>query len=188
MALQSSGAISFNNINVELGVAGTTQASLGQASFRTLAGVASGEISMSNFYGKSAGTTYSFTYPYSYYSDNEGNAESFSVYYNFNGAESKLVNNVNVLAVSQIFNYIRTEFDLTVVLDGHRAQNFFTSVSGNGRTLNTSAASHAQTFIQQGGAATYWSWYSLPAGGAGNVLLPFVNYSNGTTTANLTFA
>jgi hypothetical protein len=52
MALPVSGAISFNNINVELGVAGTTQASLGQASYRTLAGVASGAISMSNFYGK----------------------------------------------------------------------------------------------------------------------------------------
>ena len=53
MTLPASGAISFNAINVELGVSGTTQASLGQASYRTLAGVASGAISMSNFYGKS---------------------------------------------------------------------------------------------------------------------------------------
>lgn len=52
MTLPVSGAISFNNINVELGVAGTTQASLGQTSYRNLAGVASGAISMSNFYGK----------------------------------------------------------------------------------------------------------------------------------------
>ena len=52
MTLPASGAISFNNINVELGLSGTTQASLGQASYRTLAGVASGAISMSNFYGK----------------------------------------------------------------------------------------------------------------------------------------
>lgn len=53
MTLPASGPISFNNINVELGVSGTTQASLGQASYRTLAGVPSGQISMSNFYGKS---------------------------------------------------------------------------------------------------------------------------------------
>lgn len=53
MPLPASGPISFNDINVELGVAGTTQASLGQATYRTLAGVASGQISMSNFYGKS---------------------------------------------------------------------------------------------------------------------------------------
>jgi len=52
MTLPVSGAISFNNINVELGVSGTTQASLGQSSYRTLAGVPSGAISMSNFYGK----------------------------------------------------------------------------------------------------------------------------------------
>jgi hypothetical protein len=52
MALPVSGAISFNDINVELGVAGTTQASLNQASYRTLAGVPSGEISLSDFYGK----------------------------------------------------------------------------------------------------------------------------------------
>jgi len=52
MPLPVSGAISFNDINVELGVAGTTQASLNQASYRTLAGVPSGAISMSDFYGK----------------------------------------------------------------------------------------------------------------------------------------
>jgi hypothetical protein len=58
MTLQSSGAISINNINVELGLSGTTQSSLGQTSFRTLAGVASGAISMSNFYGKSSSTIF----------------------------------------------------------------------------------------------------------------------------------
>ena len=52
MALPSSGAISVNNINVELGKAGATQGALGQTDFRTLAGVASGAISMSNFHGK----------------------------------------------------------------------------------------------------------------------------------------
>lgn len=52
MTLPVSGAISFNAINVELGVAGTTTASLGQASYRTLAGVPSGAISLANFYGK----------------------------------------------------------------------------------------------------------------------------------------
>lgn len=53
MALQSSGAISIGNISVELGQASTTTHSLNDASFRSLAGVPSGAISMSNFYGKS---------------------------------------------------------------------------------------------------------------------------------------
>lgn len=59
MTLPASGAISFNAINVELGVAGTTQANINQASYRTLAGIPSGQISLSNFYGKS--NTFSFT-------------------------------------------------------------------------------------------------------------------------------
>jgi hypothetical protein len=55
MTLPVSGAISFNAINVELGVAGTTQADINQATYRTLAGVpGSGTtISLNNFYGKS---------------------------------------------------------------------------------------------------------------------------------------
>lgn len=53
MTLPVSGAISFNAINVELGVAGTTTANINQASYRNLAGVPSGAISLSNFYGKS---------------------------------------------------------------------------------------------------------------------------------------
>ncbi len=62
MTLPASGPISFNQINVELGVAGTTTASLGQTSYRTLAGVPSGAISMSNFYGKSNRKAISYTF------------------------------------------------------------------------------------------------------------------------------
>lgn len=53
MTLQSNGAISFANINNELGVANTTTRTLNDSAARTLAGVASGQISLSNFYGKS---------------------------------------------------------------------------------------------------------------------------------------
>jgi hypothetical protein len=58
MALQTTGPISFADINVELGVASTTTRSLNDTTSRTLAGVASGTISMSNFYGKSAAATF----------------------------------------------------------------------------------------------------------------------------------
>jgi hypothetical protein len=62
MTLPASGAISFNAINVELGVAGTTTANINQATYRTLAGVPSGTIALSNFYGKSNRAAVSFTY------------------------------------------------------------------------------------------------------------------------------
>lgn len=80
MALQSSGAISINNINVELGKAGTTTSSLGQSDFRTLAGVASGAISMSNFYGKSNWTLVTGTYASNTFTTNRGGFTPGPVY------------------------------------------------------------------------------------------------------------
>ena len=57
MALPASGAISLSQVNVELGLASTTVINMNQATVRTLFGVPSGAISMSNGYGKSAGPT-----------------------------------------------------------------------------------------------------------------------------------
>ena len=59
MALNSTGPISIGgsttgqSINLELGRAATATSSLNETSLRSLAGVASGAISLSNFYGKS---------------------------------------------------------------------------------------------------------------------------------------
>lgn len=54
MPLQTSGQIKFSDINVELGLAATTQISLGQASVRSLYGVAAGAIRLAaDGYGKS---------------------------------------------------------------------------------------------------------------------------------------
>lgn len=53
MTLPASGAISLSQVNVELGSAGSTTITLGQSSVRTLFGIASGAIKMSDGYGKS---------------------------------------------------------------------------------------------------------------------------------------
>ncbi len=54
MTINSSGAVSFGDINVELGLSRTAQISLGGAGPRGLAGVASGAIrTAADFYGKS---------------------------------------------------------------------------------------------------------------------------------------
>lgn len=61
MTLNASGPISLGgatvgqSINLELGQSATALASINATNFRTLAGVASGQISLSNFYGKSSG-------------------------------------------------------------------------------------------------------------------------------------
>ena len=54
MALQSSGAISLNDIHVELGATSSTTVSLNDSDVRSLAGVSSGAIDFADFYGASA--------------------------------------------------------------------------------------------------------------------------------------
>ncbi len=54
MALPASGAISLNDVNVELGNTATVQIDMNSAAVRGLFGVASGAISMSDGYGKSS--------------------------------------------------------------------------------------------------------------------------------------
>jgi len=59
MTLPASGAISMSQVSVELGRASTATTSLGETAVRTLAGVSTGAIAMSNLYGKSSGPTWS---------------------------------------------------------------------------------------------------------------------------------
>ena len=52
MTMPSSGIITFDNINTELRFNSGSTCAIGSTCPRTVAGVASGQISMSNFYGK----------------------------------------------------------------------------------------------------------------------------------------
>jgi len=61
MALPVSGAISMNQVNVELGLSGTTSINLNQSTVRTLFGVASGAISLNDGHGKANAFTFSPT-------------------------------------------------------------------------------------------------------------------------------
>ena len=81
MALNNSGPLSMGgstvgqSINLELGVSATALASINSTSFRTLAGVPSGQISISNFYGKSNTITL-----YSLNAGGIGGINAFSIY------------------------------------------------------------------------------------------------------------
>ena len=54
MALQSSGAISLNDIHVELGATSSTTVSLNDTDVRALVSISSGAIALDDFYGASA--------------------------------------------------------------------------------------------------------------------------------------
>lgn len=123
MTLPVSGAISFNNINVELGVAGTTQASLGQASYRTLAGVPTGAISMSNFYGKSNRVSASYTF-----SANTANA---------------------TLNLSTVSGYSAGTTDITVTINSG-VYLYSTSTGGYGLSLTGGTVGDTLTIVNNG--------------------------------------
>ena len=63
MTLVSSGILSIGgsttnrSINLELSLSATANSNLNQTNFRSLAGIATGSISISNFYGKSSSPT-----------------------------------------------------------------------------------------------------------------------------------
>jgi hypothetical protein len=59
MGLQTSGPISLGDVRTELGESGAI--GLGNSNVRTLAGVASGAISLGNLYGKSSATVFHWT-------------------------------------------------------------------------------------------------------------------------------
>ena len=61
MTLSTTGPISLANVNVELGLSSTATISLNQANVRTLAGIASGTISLSDLRGKSNAPTISIS-------------------------------------------------------------------------------------------------------------------------------
>ncbi|WP_225241119.1 hypothetical protein [Janthinobacterium lividum] len=61
MTLPSSGTISMAQVNVEIGHGSNAVISLGESAVRTLAGVPSGPVSLSQLYGKSSYTPMSGT-------------------------------------------------------------------------------------------------------------------------------
>jgi len=120
MTLPASGAISFNAINVELGVAGTTSANINQASYRTLAGVPSGAISLASFYGKANQFSFSITT-----NQTNANLRTLAVAAGWNGT-SKVVATIN----SGIYVYSTSTGTPGLTVDGSWPGGIFLTNNG----------------------------------------------------------
>lgn len=159
MTLPVSGAISFNAINVELGVAGTTTANINQASYRTLAGVpGSGTtIALSNFYGKSNRGTASFTY-----SSSTANAS---------------------LNITSLSGYLAGNTDVTITINAG-VYLYATSTANAGLTLTGGSGTDTLTIINNGfimGQGGNGGGYIAPSG-------PFVPATIGGTALSLGYS
>lgn len=177
MTLQSSGQISANNINVELGKSGTAQFSLNDADGRSLVGKPSSgsQISYSDFYGKSlvfnvplvisANTTnYSLSTAVSSYTSTHG----------WNGT-SKLA--ITLTINSGVYVYSTSTGSYALTLSGSYPSGSTIVVTNNGYIIGKGG----------NGGSQYWFYYSAhPAtnGGNGgpavfaNVPLTFYNYGS----------
>ena len=129
MTLASSGTMSIGgstatrSINLELGLSASTSSSLGQTSFRTLAGVPSGAISMSNFYGKSNRVAISYTF-----------------------ASSTANASLNVAAIG---GYVAGKSDITVTVNPS-VYLYSTSTGTPGLTLSGGSSGDTLTLVNNG--------------------------------------
>lgn len=164
MALQTSGAISLNEIHQEAGGSNFSLCSVNDADIRGLINKASGATtSFSEFYGASAVSSLTVTQGSNgsvkgFRSTGSGTTQPF-------GSISPSNFSVNGAALTGIYY---TEFTIKgqttriffIYLQGLRAKSFFTSASVTGiGTLTTSSSGHGQSSSgNTGHPYTYWSW------------------------------
>lgn len=129
MALQTSGAISLNQIHIEAGGTSGTTVSLNDSDIRSLGGVASGAIDFADFYGASAGWTLvqgTAGTSIKGYSAGYGSATAIS-------SSSMTPNTLNSVTIKALYYFEYTikgsvTRSLFMVLDGNRASNFFATI------------------------------------------------------------
>lgn len=163
MALQTSGAISFQDLQDEFG--GSHPITMFEyAANRTSGSGGYGvAISLSDFYGATASTSISVTI-----------GSSGSLYgFRISSFGSISPTSYNSVAIRGIYtSQSKSIYTLFVIFSGNRAKSFFGSILINGNTYNTSASGHA---YNSGTNETTWTWsvgsHVIGTSGSTNVFL-----------------
>lgn len=164
MALQTSGAISLNQIHVEVGGTSGAQASLGDSDIRVIAGESSGAIDFADCYGATSVVVTQGTHSVSqatYYgfSNASGNFGSRSPT-NVNG------NNLNSMIIRSfyrtnssagLFFTVEVDYSSSNAIDADEFTSFSFIANGTVTRLLTSEAS---TSMVAGGYIRRWVWSS----------------------------
>lgn len=146
MTTPASGAISINDLAVELGIA-NTGLSLNDSRVRTLVGLASGAIDLNTAHGKSDRKIVA----------GSGSNPGYSNGYD-GQARGSITNTVlNGATIDGIYTVLFGDATqrVYVILDGQRAQNFFSTFTINGQTFSTASPA---LYVQQPSYAV-WNWF-----------------------------
>jgi hypothetical protein len=148
MTLPASGAISMNDLNVEMGFSGTAAITLNDANtVRSMLGKGAGTaIALSDAYGLTCITLTTGTY----IGSNIGFLSPFSV-----GSVSP-----TTLAGYTIYEMYNYASGFQVVLTGQNIpQNTFTTFNINGKSFSSASASYNGSFFDNGAFRTQWVWF-----------------------------
>ena len=165
MALQTSGAISLNQIHTEVGGTSGTQASLNDSDIRVIAGVPSGAVDFADCYGATSVVvtqgTQSVPPVAAYYgfSNNAGSLGSRSPT-NVNGSSlsSMIIRGVYRTGSSGgTFFTVEVDYSSANAIDADEFTSFSFIANGTVTTLSTSEAS---TSLIAGGFIRRWEWSS----------------------------
>lgn len=146
MALQTSGAISFQDLQDEFG--GSHPITMYEYAANRTSGTGGYgiAISLSDFYGATASTSVSLTI------GNSGASYGFRI----SQFGSVSPTSYNSVAIRGIYTFqSKSTYTLFVIFSGNRARTFFSSILINGNTYATSGSGHAYNSSTN---ETTWTW------------------------------
>lgn len=147
MALQTSGAISFQDLQDEFG--GSHPITMYEyAQYRTSGSGGFGvAISLSNFYGAQASTAFSLT---------KGNSGTSFYGYRINQYGSISPTTFNSGSIRGIYTYqSKSSYTLFIIFGGNKSQNHFSSFQVNSAVFGSSSAGYAYNSQTN---ETTWTW------------------------------